>query len=53
MAGKLKKGVSCPDLWLDKHDMMLFEPEKAEATYQKIDHDEIMEKMSDRVSEGP
>lgn len=48
MAGKLKK--ESPALTFGSmYDMMLFEPDKAKATYQVIDHDEIMEKMSDRV----
>jgi hypothetical protein len=48
MAGKLRK--ESPALTFGSmYDMMLFEPDKAKATYQVIDHDEIMEKMSDRV----
>ena len=48
MAGKLKK--ESPALTFGSmYDMMLFEPDKAKATYQVIDHDQIMEKMSDRV----
>ena len=48
MAGKLRK--ESPALTFGSmYDMMLFEPDKAKATYQVIDHDQIMEKMSDRV----
>jgi hypothetical protein len=50
MAGKLKK--ESPALTFGSmYDMMLFEPDKAKATYQVIDHDQIMEKMSDRVKD--
>lgn len=48
MAGKLKR--ESPALTFGSmYDMMLFEPDKAKATYQVIDHDEIMAKMGDRV----
>jgi len=48
MKGKLKK--ESPALYFGSmYDMMLFEPQKAKDTYQVINHDEVMEKMSDRV----
>ena len=48
MAGKLKRESQALTFG-SMYDMMLFEPDKAKATYQVIDHDQIMEKMSDRV----
>ena len=48
MAGKLKK--ESPALHFGSmYDMLLFEPDKARETYQVIDHEQIMDKMSDRV----
>jgi len=48
MKGKLKK--ESPALYFGSmYDLMLFEPQKAKDTYQVINHDEVMEKMSDRV----
>ena len=50
MAGKLKRESQALTFG-SMYDMMLFEPDKAKATYQVIDHDQIMEKMSDRVKD--